>query len=181
MDREKEPCLRRSWIAFLPGGAKRGFSITAIALTELSFSRGGTKRKGRERERERRGTRRELHFLERVSRYLEQAGSLARKRYYREGKFSPYMPCRRASPLNRVLHETSFCKREGTKGSTKIKLDSFEIFSSAKENFLALIVESKRSGSRNFTLLNFSRRKRKRIGVPRIFVNRAQAVRTVSE
>lgn len=136
-----------------------------------------------ERKRERRGTRRELHFLERVSRYLEQAGSLARKRYYREGKFSPYMPCRRASPLNRVLHETSFCKREGTKGSTKIKLDSFEIFSSAKENFLALIVESKRSGSRNFpsTLLNFSRRKRKRIGVPRIFVNRAQAVRTVSE
>lgn len=52
MDREKEPCLRRSWIAFLPGDAKRGFSITAIALTELSFSRGGTKRKGRERERE---------------------------------------------------------------------------------------------------------------------------------
>lgn len=56
MDREKEPCLRRSWIAFLPGGAKRGFSITAIALTELSFSRGGTKRKGREREREKRNT-----------------------------------------------------------------------------------------------------------------------------
>lgn len=138
-----------------------------------------------ERERERRGTRRELHFLERVSRYLEQAGSLVRKRYYREGKFSPYTTCRRASPLNRVLHETSFCKREGTKGSTKIKLDLFEIFSSVKENFLALIVEmhveSKRSGSRNFTLLNFSRRKRKRIGVPRIFVNRAQAVRTVSE
>lgn len=43
-----------------------------------------------EKERERRGTRRELHFLERVSRYLEQAGSLARKRYYREGKFSSY-------------------------------------------------------------------------------------------
>lgn len=56
MDREKEPCLRRSWIAFLPGGAKRGFSITAIALTELSFLRGGTKRKGREREREKRNT-----------------------------------------------------------------------------------------------------------------------------
>lgn len=56
MDRKKEPCLPslaskelNRVEAFLPGGAKRGFSTR---LAELSFSRGGTKRKGRKRERE---------------------------------------------------------------------------------------------------------------------------------